>query len=249
MDPAGRLRPRRNRSGPQIAPASNSLHLRAVGFDIDHTLGIDNKLERVAFLRLLDEICSAGGRASGTLYSESQKIDELLERQRGGACSIDEAVTQFVTERGIEDARPLVVRYKEIAVASVSEFFVPQTGAEMVLEALRARAIPCAILSNGWSPLQQEKARRLSFEGAVLVSDQIGAQKPEARAFAALAQALGVPVPSIAYVGDNPRGDAAAAAGFGMQAIWFDAEGVRYAPDLARPAAVIHSLAELLAFL
>lgn len=250
MDPPGRLRPRRDRAGAQIADSpSGSLLPRAVGFDIDHTLGIDNKLERVAFLRLLDEIWAAGGRAAGTLWSESRRIDDLLARQRSGAFSIDDAVARFVSERGVENVQPFVARYKQIVLESVPEFFVPQPDAPAVLEALKRRGIACAILSNGWSPLQQEKARCLSFEGPVLVSDQIGAQKPEARAFEALAQALATPAASIAYVGDNPRGDAAAAAAFGMQAIWYDAEGVRYPRDLPKPAAVIHTLTELLALL
>lgn len=220
-----------------------------MGFDIDHTLGIDNKLERVAFLRLLDELCRQGGWALGTLAFESARIDELLEMQRGGECSIDDAVARFVSERGIRDADPFIARYKEIAVNSVPGFFVPQPDAAAVLAGIKNRGVPYAILSNGWSPLQQEKARRLSFEGPVLVSDAIGAQKPEPQAFAALAAALGVDPSEVAYVGDNPRGDIAAAENCAMHGIWFDAESVRYARDLPKPAAVIHNLTELLAFL
>jgi len=33
----------------------------AVAFDVDHTLAIDNKLERVAFLRLLARVVDEGG--------------------------------------------------------------------------------------------------------------------------------------------------------------------------------------------
>ena len=249
MDSPGRLRPHRHRSRPEIKAISSVLRFAALGFDIDHTLGIDNKLERIAFLRLLGELCSQGGRALGTLASESARVDELLERQRGGAFPIDEAVARFVTERGAKETGRFIARYKEIAVGSVRDFFVPQPDARTVLTELQRRRIPCAILSNGWSPLQQEKARRLCFEGPVLVSDAIGAQKPQARAFAALSQALGVSANEIAYVGDNPRSDIAAAQSCAMQGIWFDTESVRYAPDLPKPDAVIHSLTELLAFL
>jgi FMN phosphatase YigB (HAD superfamily) len=35
----------------------------------------------------------------------------------------------------------------------------------------------------------------------------------------------------------------------GMRGIWLDAEDVPYAPDLPKPSAVIHRLAELLALL
>ena len=80
------------------------MHFSALGFDIDHTLGIDNKLERVAFLRLLDAMCNDGAKSLGTLAQESARIDELLERQRSGVCSIDQAVERFA-EMCIRDRR------------------------------------------------------------------------------------------------------------------------------------------------
>lgn len=223
--------------------------MRAVGFDIDHTLGIDNKLERVAFLQLLGPICESGGRALGTLASESARIDELLARQRSGACSIDDAVAQFAQKRGAPDARALIDRYKTIVLSSLPHFFVPAPDARTVLAELAARSISCAILSNGWSPLQQQKAVQLGFDGPVLVSDTVGAQKPEPAAFAALAQALGFDAGEIAYVGDNPEADCAGALRAGMRAVWLDAEDVRYGAALPKPDAVIHSLAELTAIL
>jgi putative hydrolase of the HAD superfamily len=223
--------------------------VRALGFDIDHTLGIDNKLERVAFLRLLGEICMEGGACLGTLAQETVRIDELLERQRSGDLSIDEAVECFASERGARVPDAYIERYKQLALKSVPEFFVAQPDARAVLRDLQQRQIACAILSNGWSPLQQEKARQIEFAGPILVSDAIGAQKPQPEAFAALARALEMDPREIAYVGDNPRGDVAAALSAGMRGVWLDAEGVTYAPDLPEPSAVIHRLTELLALL
>ncbi len=223
--------------------------VRALGFDIDHTLGLDNKLERVAFLRLLDMICAEGGTCSGTMAQESARIDQLLERQRSGSFSIDEAVMRFAAEHGARTPAEYVERYKEIALESVPQFFVPQPDARIVLGALQNRGIACGILSNGWSPLQQAKANRLDFSGPVLVSDAIGAQKPQPEAFAVLARALKTDPGNIAYVGDNPRVDAAAAINAGMRGIWLDAEDVPYARELPQPAAVIHRLTELLALL
>ncbi len=206
-------------------------------------------MERVAFLRLLDAICGDGGKCLGTLAQESARIDELLERQRSGSSSIDGAVERFAAEHGAPSPAAWIERYKQIALESVPEFFVAAPDARAVLGELLRRGVACAILSNGWSPLQQEKARRLDFTGPVLVSDAIGAQKPQPQAFAALALALKTGPSEIAYVGDNPRVDIAAAMSAGMRGIWLDAEGVTYAPDLPRPSAVIHRLAELLALL
>jgi HAD superfamily hydrolase (TIGR01549 family) len=225
------------------------LRVKALGFDIDHTLGIDNKLERVAFLRLLEALCQEGGHALGTLAEESGRIDGLLERQRSGAFSIDEAVELFVAEHGAREPAAYPDRYKRMAIESVPEFFVPQPDARSVMAELRRREIPCAILSNGWPALQQRKAQSLGFDGPVLVSDGLGAQKPDAAAFAALARALTVEPAEIAYVGDSPRIDVAAAIAAGMSGIWLDAEGATYPSELPAPSAVIHSLTELLTLL
>lgn len=221
--------------------------IRAVGFDFDHTLGIDNKLERVAFLRLLDAACEQGGRCIGTLADEIVRIDDLLSKQRSGAFTIEEAVAQFMRERGAPDPQAYIAEYKRMAVDMVRSFVIPEPGVGEMLAELRRRDIPYAILTNGWSPLQQHKAQRVHFDGAVLVSSDLGIQKPDPQAFAALAQALAVPPDEIAFVGDTPESDVAGSIRAGMHGIWLDAEGTAYPASLPRPSEVIHSLAELAA--
>lgn len=218
-----------------------------MGFDFDHTLGIDNKLERVAFLRLLDMTCLQGGHCIGTLAEEIARIDELLAKQRSGAFTIEAAIRRFVQERGMHEPGPFVGEYMRMAVGMVQELVIPQPGVREMLEDFRRRGIPCAILTNGWSPLQQHKALRVHFDGPVLVSSDIGIQKPHPRAFEALAAALGAVPQEIAYVGDTPESDVAGAIRAGMQGFWFDAEGVHYPAELPPASAVIHSLAELCA--
>jgi FMN phosphatase YigB (HAD superfamily) len=125
----------------------------------------------------------------------------------------------------------------------------PVDGARELLAALRARAIPAAILTNGWTPLQQKKiARALGEDGRalpVLVSDAIHAVKPARAAFDALVDTLGVPHDRAWYVGDNARGDVGGALAAGLRAVWFDAEGQRYPQDLRPPTLRIGSLREL----
>lgn len=219
--------------------------IAAVGFDFDHTLGIDNKLERVAFLRLLDRACEDEAEPLGTLTEEIERIDALLARQRSGACSIEDAVESFMRDRGCANSRQYVEQYKAMCVDMVEAFVIPEPGAPDMLAELRRREIPVAILTNGWSPLQQCKAKRVGFEGPVLVSADLGVQKPEPAAFDALARALGRPAGAIAYVGDTPASDIAGALRAGMFAIWLDAEGIGYPKDVPASSAVIHRLAEL----
>jgi FMN phosphatase YigB (HAD superfamily) len=220
--------------------------IKAFGFDFDHTLGIDNKLERVAFLRMLDLACELGGRCNGTLAQETVEIDAMLARQRSGEFTIEHAVDRFMRERGIGDAEHYAGRYKEMCVEMVRSFVIRQPGARELIDGLRRREVPSAILTNGWSPLQQYKAVHVGFTGPVLVSADIGTQKPSLEAFCALSDALGVPLAEIAYVGDTPGSDIAGALEAGMSAIWFDAGEVEYPAGVPQPTAVIHSLPELL---
>lgn len=220
--------------------------IRALGFDFDHTLGLDNKLERVAFIKLLEEIGDGGGSCSETLANEIACIDRMLAAQRAGECSIEEAVEAFASDRGASNPSAYVATYKRLALKSVPYFVVAQPEAKRVLETLRTSGVPHAILTNGWSPLQERKARQIGFTGPVLVSSIIGRQKPQAQAFAALAAALQCDASEVAYVGDNPETDVAGAIAAGMQGIWFDAEGAAYPGAVVHPTEVIHSLAELL---
>jgi HAD superfamily hydrolase (TIGR01509 family) len=241
VDPAQGLRPNRHRAGPEIAGR------RGVGFDFDHTLGIDNKLERIAFLRLLERVLAEGGRTLGTLAEESDRIDAILKAQRAGASTIEEAVRAFVADRGVAPTAAHVADYKSMCLAMVDDVVVPLPGARATLRALTDRGVAVAMLTNGWNPLQIAKARRVGFEGPVVTSAEIGVQKPDPRAFAALAKALDLPPAAIWYVGDDPAIDIAGALAAGMQAIWLDAEGRAYPADCPAPTSKIGALGELLA--
>src|SRR4029077_6948870 len=67
------------------------MHGSAVGFDFDHTLGIDNKLETVAFVKLAQERAQSSGR---TLNEERARvaIGRELGNYRGGKYSLDDAI-------------------------------------------------------------------------------------------------------------------------------------------------------------
>lgn len=221
---------------------------RVVAFDVDHTLLIDNKLERVAFLHLLEHVVRDGGRALGSLAEETERIDALLAEQRSGAFSIDDAVSRFVRERGVDPAG-FPARYRKLAVGLVDALVVPFPDAAPTLAELRHRGYRLAVLTNGWNPLQARKVARLGFDGPVVVSADIGIQKPDSRAFEALTASLGVDPADVWYVGDDPRVDVAGAAGAGLHAVWIDAEGVSFPAGVPVPMKRIGALAELLALL
>jgi HAD superfamily hydrolase (TIGR01509 family) len=219
-----------------------------IGFDLDHTLAIDNHLERVVFLRLLKSVASRGGRVLGTLSDQIVAIDALLQRQRSGEFPIDEAVRLFATERGLPSGDWLVEPFRKMAVESVEDFLVSLPRVDQTMEELQKRGIPVAVLTNGWNPLQTRKAEQAGFRGPILVSGEIGERKPSSGAFERLVHVLGTEPRHTCYVGDDPRDDIAGARDAGLQTVWIEWEGREYPSNLPPPDRTIHDLAELLEF-
>jgi HAD superfamily hydrolase (TIGR01509 family) len=213
-----------------------------IGFDIDHTLAIDNKLERVAFLHLLDRIAAEGGHALGTLTKETQLIDELLAFQRAGGCSIEDAVRNFVRDRGGKPHEDYVEGFKRLSLTMAETFIIPDPDAKGTIDELTRRGVAIGVLSNGWNPLQSVKARRAGFTGPILASGDIGVQKPNPEAFGALAAELGLAPEQCYYVGDDPKNDIMGAMSAGFRTVWLDNEGKSYPADLPPPHHVVHSL-------
>jgi putative hydrolase of the HAD superfamily len=128
----------------------------------------------------------------------------------------------------------------------IEEFLIPLPGVKPTLEALEARGIAVAVLTNGWSPFQQRKAARAGFRGHVLVSSEIGERKPSLRAFEMLLEVLGTPPHQTAYVGDDPRDDVAGARDAGIQTVWINWERLKYPAELPPPQHTIAAFPELL---
>lgn len=220
--------------------------ITGIGFDLDHTLAVDNALERVTFERLLETILAEGGRTCGTLTDELDAIDDLLRHQRRGEFSIDDAVRRFVSTHGLAPCERHIAAFRETALGLIDDLVIPLPNVRSTLEALREHGIAMAVLTNGWNPMQVRKARRAGFSGPVLVSSEIGVQKPAPAAFETLLRTLGSPPERSWYVGDDPRGDIAGAHAAGMRAIWIDWERKTFPADISAPDMAIHQFDELL---
>jgi putative hydrolase of the HAD superfamily len=203
--------------------------IEAILFDFDHTLGIDHKLEEVVLRELAASYCS--GRP------DDDAVRGVLARFRSGAMPVDVAVAEGLLMWGCPERNlPHAVKaFRERCLALAPERVEAMPGARETLRDLAARRVPLGILSNGWSQLQHLKAWLINFPGPVLVSEEIGAWKPDARAFAIALERLGMRAQTTVYVGDESFVDVAGAKSAGMLAAWADLEGKRYPVD-APPA-------------
>ncbi|HYZ15578.1 MAG TPA: HAD family hydrolase [Candidatus Acidoferrum sp.] len=216
--------------------------MTAIGFDFDHTLGVDNGLEREAFYRYAEELGRPLDRKDPLVH---ERIEKLLLRFRSGSITLHETARLFGEWLGLAAD---VERYREICYSLVDELVRPVDGARETIAALREQGVRMAILTNGWTPLQQMKIARALGEDAiepVLVSDALNALKPAREAFDALVAALGVDRSDVWYVGDNPVTDIGGALAAGLRAVWFDWEGLKYPADIPPPTLRITTLREL----
>ncbi|MGP6157616.1 MAG: HAD family hydrolase [Vulcanimicrobiaceae bacterium] len=218
----------------------------AVGFDFDHTLGIDNKLERTVALDML----ASFARERSVVYDEAAAfatIEAAIRSYRAGETKLETALEGFFAS--VLGPDPVLAgaaaHFREEAVLRAPEFVSILPGVREMLAQLAASGVPYAVLTNGWSPLQEEKVRLIGFDAAVLVSERIGARKPERVAFEILATHLGSSLERLWYVGDDPQADCCGAREAGATAVWFDWEGLTYPRSLPPPDHVIHALSEL----
>ncbi|CCK27227.1 hydrolase [Streptomyces davaonensis JCM 4913] len=109
-----------------------------------------------------------------------------------------------------------------------------------------------AVLSNSSLHVQDRKLRVLGvhdrFE-AILCAAELGVSKPEAAAFLAACEALGLPPHQVAYVGDHPEIDGRGAADAGLLSVWIDRGTASAGADAPVGPHRIGTLAELPAIL
>ena len=119
------------------------------------------------------------------------------------------------------------------------------------LEALCARGLPLALVTNGDALQQRDKIERhdlARYFDAMIIEGEFGCGKPQERVYREALRQLGVGPDGVWMVGDNLEWDVLAPQRLGMVGVWIDREGAGLPPTHAdaRPHRVIRSLSELL---
>lgn len=214
----------------------------AVGFDFDHTLGVDNGLERKAVLAVAAD-CGLELDAEAV----RQSIETLLQAFRDGLAPLEESLPRFLSAHGARGVGAEIARrWRDHALALVDELVEPVAGARELLAALAERDIPVAVLTNGWSPLQERKLAAIGYRGPILVSAALGVAKPARAAFDLLVRELDAAHEECWYIGDTPTTDIVGARDAGLHGVWFDWEGRIWPVGVPAPETRIQRLVEFL---
>ncbi|MCM1489994.1 MAG: YjjG family noncanonical pyrimidine nucleotidase [Muribaculum sp.] len=106
-------------------------------------------------------------------------------------------------------------------------------GAEEILKRLSKRYL-IGVLTNGFTEVQYRKLRSTGLDRyiqRVVISDEIGVQKPDARLFRYAERETGATMETALMIGDNPKNDIQGALDAGWKAIYYDCKGKPFESD------------------
>ena len=215
-------------------------------FDADETLfhfdgrrGLTLMLERKG-MDLTDEA-----------YQAYQKVNQpLWVSYQNGDISADQLKrTRFVEWATQLDTTPEELnRSYMTAMADICSLL---PGAQSLLDALHGK-VKLGIITNGFSDLQSIRLERTGltphFEH-VIISEEVGVAKPDARIFAHALDKMGNPEKErVLMVGDNPHSDILGGLNIGVETCWLNVNG-EPAPEGINAHFEVRSLDELQAIL
>jgi len=217
--------------------------IRAIAFDLDNTLwDVEPVLERA-------EQCLAAWLQEHyprlALSREQMRAarEELARREPHNAHDVSYlrvgTLAALARAHGYDERVALDAFEVFLAARNAVEIFPDVTPA---LARLRLR-YALASLSNGNADLA-----RIGLEHVFNVSlnaRQIGAAKPHPRCFERLAQELALDPAAIAYVGDDPQLDVAAARAAGLRTVWMNRRALAWPQELPPADLTVRDCAQL----
>jgi putative hydrolase of the HAD superfamily len=144
-----------------------------------------------------------------------------IDRQTGRAGDIEENLKTVAARAGAWPSDAQVAEALEARAELYRRWFVPRTGAEDVLRALRDRHVPTALISM-CAPDTPALWRSSPLAGLVdveIFSCEVGLRKPEPEIYLLACERLGVEPARCLYVGDGAYAELSGAATVGMHAV------------------------------
>jgi putative hydrolase of the HAD superfamily len=216
------------------------LALRAVLFDLDDTL-----TDRTATVHAYSHRFVADFGAHFRLTDPATVAAELLRIDRNG---YNRARASDLAAHGAWIASPGA----EILAEHWNHHIVVCTqgrkGLLSTFDALKQAGLRLGVVTNGPTQKQRRKIEALELQarlGALLISEEFGAAKPNPKIFLAAAAALEVQPSECMFIGDNPAKDVGGASAVGMRAVWFRGT-IQWPSELASPQESIGSLQQVL---
>lgn len=222
--------------------------IKAVILDIDNTLYDYDAAHAAAFRSVTEYAAERLGVAPGQFEALHREACRIQRERCVAACAavhnrmIRYQIILEMLGRPFLPAREMDRLYWE----TLMNHMRPYPGTRDGLERIKAAGYIVGVGTNMTADRQFDKLERLELGSVVdfmVTSEEVNAEKPDARLFLCCAEKAGCKPHECVYVGDSLRGDVQGARNAGMRAVWFCPTGqTDYAPRIG-------SLAELPALL
>ena len=226
---------------------------KAILFDIDDTIfdraRAQQKILRLIVRQLHDVFAGIDEQAALNAFFESDRLS-LEEFYAGGSVQELRAARSRTFLKLLGLSQDFADQITEMYVKSYPTIHAPVKGAKSVIRNLAGR-FQLGIVSNGFPDVQYRKLRTLGMEElfrCILLSEEIGIRKPDPAIFWKAAELLVRKPEECLYVGDSYRADVLGAKKAGMQACWFNPDGLRPSAEV-KPDFEISELDEILQIL
>jgi putative hydrolase of the HAD superfamily len=222
----------------------------ALIFDLDNTL-----LDRLSAQRRWSEKFATRWLESATKEAIDGAVEDLMTLDAYGYISREEfgegvlqRFPQWIPgegDRSVDHSArraAFLVEYRQKLIS-----FYPRHEAVCDLVERLGQSYRLGVVSNGRVSSQWPKMERAGLDAgfvAVVISEEVGFEKPHPEPFLSALRALDVAAEKSLYIGDNPGHDIAGAAAVGMKTCWV-ALGRRFSDDRVKPDLIIDSVLEL----
>ena len=207
--------------------------VKAVLFDLDDTL-VDSRHSRRSGLAAATKKCRCFQQM--TLDELERDFAELLDKLQPkllrGIVSLEESraecFRQLFSLRSEEVSTRTAIAMAEVYRQTYRAARRPISGALSLLRKLKSK-VNIAVVSNNLVAEQREKLQCCGLEPFVdflVVSEEVGIQKPEAGIFEAALKQVQCTATEAVMVGDSWHADILGAYGVGIRAVWFNRLGV-----------------------
>ena len=201
-------------------------------FDLDDTLFDFSQASFISLLRLWDETPEIRDRFNNPeAFLDEYHIHNkhMWELHESGKISADflkperfrlTVAPERYDDETLKAMRMLNDRYLWL----LGECSSPVEGAKYLLEDLSKKYL-IGVLTNGFTEVQYRKLRSTGLDRFIqrmVISDEIGIQKPDSRIFRYAEQETGATPETTVMIGDNPDNDIQGALNAGWSAIYFD---------------------------
>lgn len=136
-------------------------------------------------------------------------------------------------DRDDEETRCRMRAFNDRYLWLLGECNAPVEGANELLKELSKKYL-IGVLTNGFTEVQYRKLRATGLDRYIqrmVISDEIGIQKPDPRLFRYAEQETGATPETTIMIGDNPDNDIQGALNAGWKAIYFDRKSKPFSSD------------------